>query len=198
MFWTVAFEPARRIATMAISILVAVMLLGLPPAEAQLQPLPRPPLPEPGTYEAWRDGTVTITGITAWDHDPANRAWWREEVERFWAWFDGADIDHQPLWAFIRLGDGHPYEPYEARWVAECMAGRDIVIPYLSAPGSPGGSFMRGPETGPRFLSFAIFAAGAPAERLERVLRHHLQRQNLTSGEIETVVQTYRSMYVFD
>jgi len=46
-------------------------------------------------------------------------------------------MSHSGLWAFIRLGDGNPGEAYEARWVAECMAGGDIVIPYSRSRSTP-------------------------------------------------------------
>jgi hypothetical protein len=148
------------------------------------------------TYEEWRDQpTGGLRGVVAWSHDPAGREWWREHIERFWQNFDGWDLDHPNMWVFIRLGDGDPYDAYQARWVADCLQFGDIVIPYASAPRSAADSLGRGPEDAPRYLSFAVFAAGASPEGIERVLRTRLGRQDLTPEEIEAVVQTYRAMY---
>ncbi|MCW5714926.1 MAG: hypothetical protein KIT43_10480 [Bauldia sp.] len=107
-------------------------------------------------------------------------------------------MSHSDLWAFIRLGDGNPGEAFEDRWVAECMAGGDIVIPYLSQPLDPDAPYRRGREDNSRYLSFAIFQAGAPPEGVEPVLRSSLQQPGLTPAEIDVAVQTYRAMYAPD
>lgn len=177
------------------------VLLGLVVAEPALaQAGWAPPRPEPGTYEAWRDrGGRPYTGIIPWRHDPEFLALFRPWLEQWWARFAGlTDVDHPSMWAFIQLGDGIGGDEYEARWVAECMAAGDIVIPYLSAPVDPDNLYQRGPDDGRRYVAFAIFAFPAPPEGVEPVLRTNLAARLLTPAEIDAVVATYRAMYVFD
>lgn len=175
----------------AVALAIAA-IASIDSAAAQEPPTQTPPLV---TYEEWRDQPTRLRPAVAWTHDPATREWWREQVERFWRNFDGWDMDHPDHWVFVRLGDGDPYDAYQARWVADCLQFGDIVIPYASAPSGGAHALQRGSEDAPRYLSFAVFAAGASPEGLERVLRYRLGRQNLTPEEIETVVQTYRAMY---
>lgn len=178
-------------------ILAIALAASVGAAEAQGPPVPEiRPGPPASNYVAWRDGFVTRTGIMAWDHEPANRQAWREQVEGYWAAFDGPDVDYSTIWLFLLIGDGDidRYDLYEARWVAECLANGDIVIPYPARRGRYRAAGIA-PYDGAIYLSFAVFAAGAPAEGIERVLRFGLEKQGLTPEEIETVVGTYRAMY---
>lgn len=184
LLWTIRFW------VLAISVIAATSA-----AEAQGPPVPgMVPGPPPSNYLEWRDGTSTRAGIAAWNHEPPNRHAWREQVEGFWATFDGVVPDRSTIWLFLVLGDGDTdrYDLYEAQWIAECLANGDIVIPYAADRHPYALSAQYG---GTMFLAFAVFAAGAPTEGVERVLRYRLERQALTPEEIETVVETYRAMY---
>ncbi|MCW5717728.1 MAG: hypothetical protein KIS68_07850 [Bauldia sp.] len=184
LLWTIRF------CVLAISVIAATNA-----AEAQGPPVPSIVAgPPPSNYVEWRDGTSTREGIAAWDHEPANRHAWREQVEGFWALFDGVVPDRATIWLFLVLGDDDidRYDIYEAQWIAECLANGDIVIPYAARRHPYALSAQYG---GTMLLAFAVFAAGAPAEGVERVLRYRLERQALTPEEIETVVETYRAMY---
>jgi hypothetical protein len=119
------------------------------------------------------------------------------EVAAYWADHVG---DYQmpshgcPYCAIIGFGGGDPpplrrTDEFEARWLAECIAAGDIVIPFLAIRG-PGGE----QAAEPRALQFFVFEAGTPAHAVEGVIRAYMTNNGWPYADIAAATRFYRMM----
>lgn len=139
-------------------------------------------------------GALYNFGAFPWSHDGPIEAR-RARVAAYWARYPeyGVLAHGQPYLIFLEFdADGSPYAEYWSRWLAECIAGGDIVVPVASAREQQR-PYGRIPDGEPRPLVFIVFAAGTPQEAVEGVIREHGNyRFQLTPEEVEDVVRTYR------
>lgn len=156
------------------------------------------PSPDRLTYEEWQEvyRNEFRSAFKPWSHEEpldvrARRAarWWAEEG------YYGPEWHGALYYAFVTLGDGWYYGDYQARWLAECLANGDIVIPFLSGIRFDGYRGVRIGDGEPRPLEFVVFHVGTPPEAVEGVIRSTFpQRYLLTPEEIEDVIRTYRGL----
>lgn len=138
------------------------------------------------TYEDWLFGPPNpgFYFPSKWNDEMRQDAEFRAAVDAWWERNAGiGGLDHHYLWHFITIGDGNPAEPFDLRFIAECITAGDVVIPYWSG---------RAPE-GRQELVFIVFFPGAPVEAIIPIAEGRMYFDFVPEDEIERVIASFRA-----